>query len=278
MGNKRVGIVAGHKGKGSGAHGFVDEALHNVVCANAMRDYLINYPMETFRDPLNNEFREEYAWANKLGLDIMVNVHANAGGGDGWEAWVYDKKAYPAAYNYAKLVEAEIKKLGQNSRGIKESKNFLVLKANCPSIILENFFVDNKKDSQIADTVAEQKAFGYAQARALLKYFKIADKGYQRGGKASVITKITTKKYSGTFPVLPKQKDGYYYLKKGDTGLQVLCLQKFLNWAINAGLKEDKSFGTLTERAVKDFERAYGLVIDGLFGKACLAKAKVVKK
>ena len=84
----------------------------------------------------------------------------------------------------------------------------------------------------------------------------------------------TKKAYSGTLPELPARG----YLKKGDKGESVGHLQKFLNWAMGSQLSVDKDFGTKTRAAVISFQKKYGLVQDGLFGKKCLAKAKTIKK
>ena len=82
----------------------------------------------------------------------------------------------------------------------------------------------------------------------------------------------TKKAYSGTFPSLGLKG----YLKKGDKGTQVKRLQQFLNWCINAKLTVDGSFGDKTEKAVKAFQKKYGLTQDGLFGPGCLKKAKAL--
>ena len=89
-------------------------------------------------------------------------------------------------------------------------------------------------------------------------------------------TKSTTKKntYTGTFPTLPAR--GYF--QKGDKGTQVKNLQKFLNWCISAGLVVDGDFGSKTDKAVRDYQKKYGLTVDGLFGKKSLEKAKTIKK
>ena len=55
------------------------------------------------------------------------------------------------------------KALGQNSRGLKPRENLGFLKhTTMPAVILESFFLDNDKDNDIGDTVAEQRAFGVA--------------------------------------------------------------------------------------------------------------------
>ncbi len=87
-------------------------------------------------------------------------------------------------------------------------------------------------------------------------------------------TTSTAKKYSGTFPKLPSR--GYF--KKGDTGIQVKRLQKFLNWFGGYGLVIDGEIGDKTISAVGKFQSATGLVVDKKFGAKSLAKAKTVKK
>ncbi len=86
--------------------------------------------------------------------------------------------------------------------------------------------------------------------------------------------KDTPSAYNGTFPTLPAKG----YLKKGDTGQAVKYLQLFLNWFGDYGLVVDGSFGDKTATALKKFQTATGLKVDGLFGPASFAKAKTVKK
>lgn len=45
------------------------------------------------------------------------------------------------------------------------------------AVLFESFFVDNDKDNNIGDTVAEQRAFGVAYAKAILEYLGITYKG-----------------------------------------------------------------------------------------------------
>ena len=41
------------------------------------------------------------------------------------------------------------------------------------AVLTEGFFLDNATDKQIGDTVAEQRAFGVAYAKAILEYLGI---------------------------------------------------------------------------------------------------------
>lgn len=85
------------------------------------------------------------------------------------------------------------------------------------------------------------------------------------------------KKYGGKLPSLPQKEDGYY-LEKGDEGEQVRLLQLFLNWYGKYGLEIDGDFGKKTESAVKNYQAAEKLAIDGLFGAKSLARATKVKR
>lgn len=80
--------------------------------------------------------------------------------------------------------------------------------------------------------------------------------------------------YSGTFPTLPAKG----YLCKGDSGQAVKYLQMFLKWCGLYNDKVDGVFGAKTETAVRAYQKAERLTVDGWFGPACLARAKKVKK
>lgn len=71
---------------------------------------------------------------------------------------------------------------------------------------------------------------------------------------------------------------GRRYLTQGDTCLQVVYLQRFLNWCLNINLKDDGGFGSKTADAVREYQKKYGLTPDGVFGEASLVKAKTIKK
>lgn len=58
----------------------------------------------------------------------------------------------------------------------------------------------------------------------------------------------------------------YSTVRKGDTGSDVRTLQSMLNAVSNAGLTVDGIFGSGTETAVKNFQKANGLTVDGIVG------------
>lgn len=89
---------------------------------------------------------------------------------------------------------------------------------------------------------------------------------------APAATKATAPK-ALTLPQLPSRG----YIMKGDKGTQVKYMQEILiHFGCSCGAKgADSIFGEGTRLAVIAFEKKYKLKVDGgLFGKACLAKAK----
>lgn len=187
---KKVYIDAGHGGYDDGAVKYVTEDKVNLVMALACRDYLkangVTTKMSRTTDTGTSITTMANA-ANNWGADLVVSLHNNAGGGDGFE--VFCSIVGGTGRTLAKNIEAEVKKIGQNSRGIKTKKNDegsdffgMIRLTDAPCVICEGGFVDNATDVKAIDTEAEQKEFGYAYARGILKTLGIEDKGLS-GGK-----------------------------------------------------------------------------------------------
>lgn len=173
----KVFLGVGHGGNDPGAVGYVVEKEVNLIMALACRDYLINNGVEVKMSRTKDEndtLTEEINECNAYNPDLAVDIHNNAGGGNGFEAYYgIAKIGLPLAQN----IETEIKEIGQKSRGLKTKLNskgnadyygFIRL-IKCPSIIVEGAFVDNKNDVQNIDTVEKQKNFGIAYAKGILK-------------------------------------------------------------------------------------------------------------
>lgn len=173
----KVFLGVGHGGSDPGAVGYIKEADVNLSMALACRDYLQAHGVEVKmsrtkdeNDPLSEEIRE----CNEFNPDYAVDIHNNSGKGDGFEAFhaLNGGKGKILAQN----IEAEVKAIGQNSRGLKTKVNSsgndyfgFIRSIKAPSVIVEGVFVDNATDAAQADTQAEQAAFGVAYAKGILK-------------------------------------------------------------------------------------------------------------
>lgn len=174
----KVFLSAGHGGSDPGAvaNGLVEKVINLnalLACKNELERHgvtVVASRTTDAEDPVGEEVRE----ANASGACIAVSFHANAGGGDGFEAYYYDGDA--DGLRLARLGEKYVKQLGQNSRGCKGGSHlWFVNSTSMTAVLFESFFVDSA-DKAIGDTLEEQRAFGVAYAKAILEYLGIAYK------------------------------------------------------------------------------------------------------
>jgi N-acetylmuramoyl-L-alanine amidase len=173
----KVFLSAGHGGTDSGAvaNGLYEKTINLntlLACSNELKRHGVMVICSRLTDQ-NDPVSQEVTEANASRADIAVSFHANAGGGDGFEAFHYVPSN--KGEKLAKLCEKHVKALGQNSRGVKNGNHLkFVRDTKMTAVLVESFFIDNEKDKSIGDTLSEQNDFGVAYAKAILEYFGIA--------------------------------------------------------------------------------------------------------
>jgi N-acetylmuramoyl-L-alanine amidase len=92
---------------------------------------------------------ERAAIANKVGADFFLSIHINAGGGTGFESYIYNGNVSSATIAYQNVIHAEIMKaIGDVKDRGKKRANYAVLRETCmPAILTENLFIDNPNDA-----------------------------------------------------------------------------------------------------------------------------------
>ena len=176
MSKRTVFLSAGHGGNNPGAvaYGLKEKDINLnalLACKEVLEKHGVGVVCSRIKDE-NDDVYEEVREANASGCELSVSFHANAGGGDGFEAFYYSTST--KGKKLAQLCEKYVKELGQNSRGLKSGDHlYFVRKTNMTAVLVESFFVDNVNDKTIGDTVKEQEAFGVAYAKAILEYFDI---------------------------------------------------------------------------------------------------------
>ena len=172
---KKIYINPGHSDKDPGAVGYKTERTLNVKTADYMNAYLLaNYVCETKVTAGSvNSTATVAAEANSWGADLLVSIHNNAGGGDGYEALVYSTKNKALG----QIFEKHVKTAGQNSRGVKYRPDLRVLNSsNMPAILNEGAFVDTQKDIMDWDEDHELKKLGEAYAKAAAEFLGLEKK------------------------------------------------------------------------------------------------------
>ena len=210
---KKIYINPGHSDKDPGAvgNGFSEKDL-NLAIALACQDELARHgvlvKMSRTKDE-NDDLVEEINECNAFKPDLALDIHNNAGGGDGAEA--YHHHGGGVGKTLAENILAEIVAIGQNSRGAKIRKNAngddyygFIRQTNCPAVIVECAFIDNAKDIQIIDTADEQTKMGAALAKGILKTLGITY-------KAPEVKKVLYRVQVGSFS---KKDNAYAYLEK----------------------------------------------------------------
>lgn len=174
----KVFIGVGHGGSDPGAvANNTKEKDLNLSIALACRDMLerhgVSVKMSRTKDE-DDTLSEEIRECNDFSPDLAVDIHNNAGGGDGAE--VFYHYGGGKSKTLAENILGEIVKVGQNSRGAKIRKNSngkdyygFIRETSCPAVIVECAFVDNASDLKILATESQRKSMGEAIAKGILK-------------------------------------------------------------------------------------------------------------
>lgn len=177
----KVFIGVGHGGSDPGAVGRVVEKEAALTIALAAKAELERHGVKMGISRTTDEegsLSKEIRMANEFAPDIAIEVHANAGGGDGFEAYVQTNCFAGKSRSCAKAIENRVEKLGQNSRGIKtkigSNGDYFgwLREVNYPAVLLEGFFVDTS-DAIDFDTTSELQELGRAYAHGVLDYLGI---------------------------------------------------------------------------------------------------------
>src|SRR5690625_7383690 len=149
----KIYIDAGHGGHDPGAvaNGLREKDL-TLTFTNHVRDYHENYNCSVRISRTNDKtlsLAQRTNDANRWGADFFLSIHINAGGGTGFEAYIYNglsissktSKIRDAIHNEINNV---LKKHGITNRGKKEA-NFHVLRESKMSAMLsENLLIDSR--------------------------------------------------------------------------------------------------------------------------------------
>lgn len=246
--SKRVFIGVGHGGKDPGAVKYVKESEANLQMALGLKAELekngfivgISRTREE-DDPLYEEIQE----ANAFKPDIAVEVHNNAGGGDGFEVYYQTNRYKPQSMKLAKCIEDRVKASGQKSRGLKTRLNSSgtdyfgwCREVQAPAVLCEGFFVDSN-DSLDYNTKDKQRAYGALYALGVMDYFGIRSNP-NTGGTTSGVTvpDKTNYPYSvqvGAFSMKKSAESmyqelrdrGYNVFKQGEGSMTIVYVGKF---------------------------------------------------
>ncbi|MED3972243.1 N-acetylmuramoyl-L-alanine amidase [Priestia megaterium] len=217
------------------------EAQLNLKLSN----YVITYLKATYTGFKLNRTRSDKTFtsltarankANKWGADVFVSIHVNAGGGTGFESFIYNKTTSSKTKELQKCINDKAmttaKKYGLGAHGNQpyKSGNLSVLRnTNMPACLTEICYIDSKdsellKNEAFLKDMAEAYAEGIANFLGLEKQSIIKESEPRKETVQQVKAPAkSTDKAIGTVKVLIN--DLYYY-NKADWNAKVGKAQK----------------------------------------------------
>ena len=251
--SKKVFIGVGHGGTDSGAVKYIVEKEYTLKTAFALSEILSKYGVDfklSRTQDVDTTMDGKTAMCNAYRPDLVVDIHFNAGGGQGFE--VYHSVVGGTSKTLANNINAEVKKI-MSSRGVKtklldNGKDYfaIIRETDAPAVLLEGGFVDSKSDADFIK--ANYKKLAEAYAMGILKTLGI-----------STVFKVDTK------PILDNSGR-----KKGNADSlelkELLLIAKKLGLH-KCGMDENQYFGDGTLKAVNYLLDKWGYQQNGIAGE-----------
>lgn len=177
----KIFIDSGHGGKDPGAIGnSLYEKQLTLSIALKIKAYLDEYEdvkikMSRTTDKYLSLTQRTDA-ANAWGADVFVSPHINAGGGEGYEDFVYPGVKGITLDLQEAIHEAVIKETGFNDRGKKQKNLHVLRESHMVAILTENGFIDNKGDADNLKQASFINKIARGHVNGLVKVYKLKKK------------------------------------------------------------------------------------------------------
>ncbi len=178
----------GHGGydPGAVAHGLEEKEL-NLALALKVAEKLGDLRVLLTRERDNYvSLADRVALSRRAEPDLFLSLHANAGGGRGFESFIYNGMgANAVSAQMQKALHGEVMgalmRWDTVDRGLKQAA-FYVLRHNPhPAVLIESLFLDNAREAAIWRETGFTEALAVAVARGVRRALKIPLDGSQGG-------------------------------------------------------------------------------------------------
>lgn len=156
----------------------IQKALNNENC----------FTMLSRHDEHDIPLSERVRWVNATTVpfhkSLFVSVHANAGGGKGWEVFTSvgetESDKYATIFYeemMAEFPDVRFRKDMADGDPDKESQFYVLRKTTMPAVLTENFFMDTLSDCEIIMSEEGRKKIADAHISAIKRIIKIWENG-----------------------------------------------------------------------------------------------------
>lgn len=115
--------------------------------------------------------------ANEWGADYFLSIHVNAGGGSGYEDFIYNGIVQAETSRLRDIIhDLTSKAVDWRNRGKKKANFHVLRETRMPAMLTENGFIDNKSDSDKLKQNSTINAIAKAHAEGLAKAFNLPKK------------------------------------------------------------------------------------------------------
>jgi N-acetylmuramoyl-L-alanine amidase len=175
-------IDPGHGGSDTGALGNgLQEKNLTLQIATTLKNILLN-EFEGISALLSRtsdqtvSLGERTNAANNWGADYYLSIHINAGGGTGFESYIYPGVGSPTT-TYQDILHDELLKVVDFANRGKKSANFHVLRETMmPALLTENGFIDNPNDANKLKSSSFLASIARGHANGLARAFNLTRK------------------------------------------------------------------------------------------------------
>jgi N-acetylmuramoyl-L-alanine amidase len=153
-----VVLDAGHGGRDPGANyrGLLEKDIV-LRLTKLVRDHLrSNFVVDVLLTRDSDEFiglSRRAQIANERDADLFLAIHVNAGGGEGFESYVYSGSLNRRTRSYQDVIHETVlntlRRFGVRDRGQKEANLAVLRETTMPAVLLEVLFIDTAPDREL---------------------------------------------------------------------------------------------------------------------------------
>ncbi|AST92994.1 N-acetylmuramoyl-L-alanine amidase [Sutcliffiella cohnii] len=187
----KIFIDPGHGGTDPGAVGNgLQEKNLNLQISTRIRDILnAEYTGHQIRMSRTGDTTVTLAQrtndANAWGANFFLSIHINAGGGTGYEDFIYPGSGAPTT-TYQNIIHDEINRVVDFYNRGKKQANFHVLReSRMPALLTENGFIDNVNDANKLKQASFIESIARGHVNGLVRAFNLQ----RSGGTGTYIVK-----------------------------------------------------------------------------------------